>query len=99
MRILDLLQNDRPSWPLSAYTSGVLISFQMTALPKFKKGSTPQIVKYLRELIREKQEAAMNALYIEAIRSALIEGEESGVSLESPDNIKQRVLARRAKNA
>lgn len=66
---------------------------------QIQKGLYASDSEILRELIREKQEAAMNALYIETIRSALIEGEESGVSLESPDNIKQRVLARRAKNA
>lgn len=66
---------------------------------QIQKGLYASDSEILRELIREKQEAAMNALYIETIRSALIEGEESGVSFESPDNIKQRVLARRAKNA
>jgi len=53
----------------------------------------------LRELIREKQEADINKLRMQAIRSALDEGEASGVSKKSPGEIKSAVLARYQANA
>lgn len=62
------------------------------------KGLYASDSEILRELIREKQEADMNKLRMEAIRSTLIDGENSGVSTNSPEDIKKRVLARRLKN-
>lgn len=62
------------------------------------KGLYASDSEILRELIREKQEADMNKLRIEAVRSTLIEGENSGISSSSPDDIKQRVLTRRKQN-
>ena len=62
------------------------------------KGLYASDSEILRELIREKQEADRSKLHIEVIRSALVEGEESGVSSKSPEDIKKQVVARRTKN-
>jgi antitoxin ParD1/3/4 len=52
----------------------------------------------LRDLIRQKQKDDSNNLRIQAIRAALIEGEESGFSKRTPEDIKKAVLARRLSN-
>jgi len=49
----------------------------------------------LRDLIRQKQEFDANNLRVQAIRAALIQGEESGVSTKTPADIKKAVLARK----
>ena len=61
---------------------------------QIQKGLYASDSEILRELIREKQEASLNELRIQAIRSALEEGEASGVSERSPEDIKKAVLAR-----
>jgi len=66
---------------------------------QIQKGLYASDSEILRELIREKQEASLNELRIQAIRSALEEGEASGVSERSPEDIKKAVLARRSNNA
>jgi antitoxin ParD1/3/4 len=66
---------------------------------QIQKGLYASDSEILRELIREKQEASLNELRILAIRSALEEGEASGVSERSPEDIKKAVLARRSTNA
>lgn len=66
---------------------------------QIQKGRYASDSEILRELIREKQEASLNELRIQAIRSALEEGEASGVSERSPEDIKKAVLARRSNNA
>ena len=66
---------------------------------QIQKGLYASDSEILRELIREKQEATLNELRILAIRSALEEGEASGVSERSPEDIKKTVLARRSTNA
>lgn len=66
---------------------------------QIQKGLYASDSEILRELIREKQEASLNELRIQAIRSALEEGEASGVSERSPEDIKKAVLARRLNNA
>lgn len=48
--------------------------------------------EYLRELIRRDEEETEK---LEALRAALIEGEQSGISSRSPDDILQAVLARK----
>ena len=48
----------------------------------------------LRDLIRQKQENDANNLRVQAIRAALIEGEKSGLSRRTPNQIKQAVLER-----
>jgi antitoxin ParD1/3/4 len=58
------------------------------------KGLYASDSEILRELIRQKQEAEFNDLRLKAIRSALIEGEESGISELKPNDIKKSVLAR-----
>lgn len=49
----------------------------------------------IREALREKQNRTAE---IEAIRAALIEGEESGISRRSPDEIMKAVVERKRKN-
>ncbi|MBC8241289.1 MAG: type II toxin-antitoxin system ParD family antitoxin [Alphaproteobacteria bacterium] len=49
----------------------------------------------IREALREKQN---HTAQLEAIRAALIEGEESGVSGRSPDDIINAVIVRKKKN-
>ena len=49
----------------------------------------------IREALREKQNRTSE---LEAIRALLIEGEESGVSSKTPDEIIDAVLIRRQKN-
>jgi len=49
----------------------------------------------IREALREKQH---HTAEIEAIRAALIEGENSGVSDRTPDQIIQAVIERKRKN-
>ena len=49
----------------------------------------------IREALREKQNRTSE---IEAIRALLIEGEESGISTKTPDEIIDVVLKRRQKN-
>ena len=66
---------------------------------QIQKGLYASDSEILRELIREKQEASLNELRMQAIRSALEEGEASGVSERSPEDIKKAVLARRSNNA
>jgi antitoxin ParD1/3/4 len=66
---------------------------------QIQKGLYASDSEILRELIREKQEASLNELRIQAIRSALEEGEASGVSERSPEDIKKAVIARRSNNA
>ena len=61
---------------------------------QIQKGLYASDSEILRELIREKQEASLNELRIQAIHSALEEGEASGVSERSPEDIKKAVLAR-----
>ena len=54
----------------------------------------------VRELIRERQIREQETQTdIEAIRSALIEGEHSGVSKRTPDQIMKTVLARASSSA
>ncbi len=52
----------------------------------------------LRDLIRQKQENDANNLRVQAIRAALIEGERSGLSRRTPNQIKQAVLERQNRN-
>jgi antitoxin ParD1/3/4 len=66
---------------------------------QIQKGLYASDSEILRELIREKQEASLNELRIQAIRSALEEGEASGIGERSPEDIKKAVLARRSNNA
>ncbi|KZZ72395.1 addiction module antitoxin [Oleiphilus sp. HI0130] len=66
---------------------------------QIQKGLYASDSEILRELIREKQEASLNELRIQAIRSALEEGVASGVSGRSPEDIKKAVLGRRSTNA
>lgn len=47
--------------------------------------------EYIRDLIRRDQERQTK---IEAIRAALIEGEESGISDRTPEDIRDAVLER-----
>ncbi len=49
----------------------------------------------IREAIREKQNRTVE---LEAIRAALIEGEESGVSNRTPDDIINAVIRKRREN-
>jgi len=49
----------------------------------------------LRDLIRQKQQLDANNLRVQAIRAALIQGEESGFSNKTPAEIKKSVLARK----
>ena len=49
----------------------------------------------LRDLIRQKQQLDSNNLRVQAIRAALIQGEESGFSNKTPAEIKKAVLARK----
>lgn len=49
----------------------------------------------IREALREKQNRTME---LEAIRAALIEGEQSGISSRTPDDIVNAVLERKRKN-
>ncbi len=51
--------------------------------------------EYLRDLIRKDEERQSD---VEAIRAALIEGEESGLSDMTPDQIMDKVIARKRKN-
>lgn len=51
--------------------------------------------EYIRDLIRRDQ---ADKAGIEAIRAALVEGEESGTSARTPDQIIEAVLERRRKN-
>ena len=53
----------------------------------------------VRELIRERQIREQESqVDIEAIRAALIEGEQSGLSKRTPDAIIRAVIERRRKN-
>jgi antitoxin ParD1/3/4 len=52
----------------------------------------------LRDLIRQKQESEANNLRVQAIRAALIEGERSGLSKRTTNQIKQAVLERKRSN-
>ena len=52
----------------------------------------------LRDLIREKLQLDANNLRVQAIKAALIQGEESGFSKKTPDEIKKSVLARKLNN-
>lgn len=49
----------------------------------------------IREALREKQNRTAE---IEAIRAALIEGEKSGISDRTPDDIMNAVIERKKKN-
>ena len=49
----------------------------------------------IREALREKQNRTVE---IEAIRAALIAGEQSGVSKRTPDDIVKAVIERKRKN-
>lgn len=51
--------------------------------------------EYIRDLIRRDQ---ADKAELEAIRAALVEGEESGTSARMPDDIIEAVLERRRKN-
>lgn len=51
--------------------------------------------EYIRDLVRRDQEKNAE---IEAIRAALIEGEHSGMSTRTPDNIRKAVQTRMQKN-
>jgi len=53
----------------------------------------------LRDLIRQKQSLDANNLRVQAIRAALIQGEESGIGTKSTVAIKNSVLARKLKNS
>lgn len=66
---------------------------------QIQKGLYASDSEILRELIREKQEADINKLRMQTIRSALDVGEASGVSKKSPAEIKSAVLARHQANA
>jgi antitoxin ParD1/3/4 len=53
----------------------------------------------VRELIRERQIREQEApVDIEAIRAALIEGEQSGLSKRTPDDIIKTVIERKRRN-
>jgi antitoxin ParD1/3/4 len=51
--------------------------------------------EYIRDLIRRDQARVSE---IEAIRAALIEGEESGISYKTPEEIRQAVKQRLRRN-
>jgi len=59
------------------------------------KGLYASDSELLRDLIRQKQQVDEDNLRVQAIRAALIEGEESGFSNRTPSEIKETVLARR----
>jgi antitoxin ParD1/3/4 len=59
------------------------------------KGLYASDSEILRDLIREKQEADMQKLRVEVIQSSLSEGENSGTSSSTTEDIKKGVLGRR----
>lgn len=65
---------------------------------QIQKGLYASDSEILRELIREKQEADLNELRIQAVRQALETGLASGISKQSPEDIKESVLARHSQN-
>jgi len=65
---------------------------------QIQKGLYASDSELLRFLIREKQEKDADHMRILAIRAALIEGEESGKSSRTPEQIKGLVLGRRNKH-
>ena len=66
---------------------------------QIQKGLYASDSEILRELIREKQESDMQALRLKVLRLALEDGEASGISDQTPEDIKRSVLARHSKNA
>ena len=65
---------------------------------QIEKGPYASDSELLRDLIRQKQQLDEDNLRVQAIRAALIEGEESGFSKRTPEDIKKAVLARRLSN-
>lgn len=60
------------------------------------KGSYASDSEIFRELIRERQaREEETAQEVEALRAALFEGEQSGASNRTPEQIMQEVIARR----
>jgi antitoxin ParD1/3/4 len=62
---------------------------------KIAEGQFTNDSEYIRDLVRRDQERSVE---IEAIRAALIEGEQGGVSARSPDDIRKAVQERMRKN-
>lgn len=62
---------------------------------KIAEGQFTNDSEYIRDLVRRDQERSVE---IEAIRAALIEGEQGGVSTRSPDDIRKAVQERMRKN-
>jgi antitoxin ParD1/3/4 len=65
---------------------------------QIQKGLYASDSEVLRFLIREKQEKDADHMAILALRAALIEGEESGVSSRTPEQIKRSVIERKNKH-
>lgn len=65
---------------------------------QIKQGLYASDSELLRDLIRQKQKDDTNNLRVQVIRAALIEGEKSGFSSRTPEDIKKSVLARRLSN-
>lgn len=59
------------------------------------KGHYASDSEIFRELIRERQTKEEGDLEIQAIRAALIEAEEQGLSDQTPEQIRAAVLGRR----
>lgn len=62
---------------------------------RIRSGDFGNASEYIRDLIRRDQERQTR---VEAIRAALIEGEESGISERSPEEIMAAVVERRRRN-
>ena len=62
---------------------------------KIAEGQFTNDSEYIRDLVRRDQEKTAE---IEAIRAALIEGEQSGMSTRTPDDIRKAVQKRMRKN-
>ena len=62
---------------------------------KIAAGQFTNDSEYIRDLVRRDQEKTAE---IEAIRAALIEGEHSGMSTRTPDDIRKAVQKRMRKN-
>lgn len=61
---------------------------------RIKKGRFTNDSEYVRDLIRRDQERTE----MEALRAALIKGEESGISHRTPDEIVEAIIKRKKQN-
>lgn len=67
-------------------------SFIGTQVGKGKYGSASEVVRAGLRLLEERETA------VRTLQAALIEGEESGISARSPDDMINAVLGKRRKN-